>query len=98
MENIIAAEVFHWLRRAAQLPGKSPLHMALFIQNLGHKYKRTEFILLERENLRLYGFSRMSAYRSLVALEQAELIQVHRQRGTAPKVTIINFADSEATK
>ena len=98
MDCIPAACLLNWLRSAAPLPGKAPLQMAVLLQFLSIEYQRTEFILLTPEWLSSAGFSRVTAYRALGALERAELIEVERQQGKAPLVSIINCADSEATK
>jgi Fe2+ or Zn2+ uptake regulation protein len=86
--------LFAWLRRAGLLPGKSTLRMAVCIRATCHKYRR-DTLPLYPEFLERNGFSRVTAYRALRTLEQAELIEVERHRGRRPFVRLIHCADSE---
>lgn len=91
MESVVTNDVlFAWLLHATRLPSRSVLEMAVFLQCLSHRYERRTFILLTPELLDLQGFTRVTAYRALVALEAAGLVEVKRQRGSAPLVSIVD--------
>lgn len=70
--------LFCWLEQAAQLPGKGPLVTALMILAQSRDLDRRQYILLTPRTLQEYGMNRVTAYRSLISLEQAGLIHPSR--------------------
>ena len=77
-----------WLSAAARLPGKT-LHVAVAIWFVaGLKNNRT--IRFRPAVGRGLGLSRYAAYTGLAALEKLGLIQVDRQRGRSPIITIVD--------
>jgi hypothetical protein len=80
-----------WLQRATPLPGKA-LAVGLvlwFLKGL----RRQNTVRLEPSKVRSLGLSRRQCYRGLEALEQAGLVAVQRQLGSAPTVTILVAPD-----
>jgi len=78
-----------WLEQAACLPGRGPLVTAVAILAQSRNQDRRHHILVLPSRLAAYGLSRATMYRSLVALEDAGLIEVRRNRGSSPLVSIL---------
>ncbi len=95
------ADVLSWLGRATELPGKGSLATALMILREGFRYDRW-YILLTPRVLRRYNLSRTTVYRALQVLESSGFIEVYRNRGESPRISIIfhsiNLRDSELLK
>lgn len=78
-----------WLARAAKLPGKSPLAVALAIRFEEGRLEAGRPIKLTNPLVAKFGVSRKSKYRAIDALEQAGLIEVSRSPRKAPSVRVI---------
>ena len=77
---------WHWIVVAAALPG-SALRIGLCLWRLAGAMK-CKTISLGNADLRPLGIDRASKSRALRALERAGLIEVVRERGRFPKVTL----------
>jgi hypothetical protein len=80
-----------WLAEAAILPGKA-LHVGLLLWYLAGLNKRRGDLPLSPSQLPVFGLNRYSAYRGVIRLEAAGLVTVARQRGRAPRVTLVQGA------
>lgn len=78
---------WNWLATAAWLPGRA-LHVAIAVWYLRYLHKSTT-IKLSAKVLRELGVTRQSGYRSLKALEAAELVSCVRAPGKCPVVTVL---------
>lgn len=78
-----------WLSVASSLPGKAPLAVALAIWFESGR-RRSNQIILTSAILERFGVKRKSKYRGLRALEDANLISVHRKVKRNPVVTIVD--------
>ena len=76
-----------WLGRAAALPGKS-LHVALAIRH-ETDLKKNKSVKLCRAHLRKFAVLPDAARRALKCLEDARLIDVVRNPGQCPVVTVL---------
>ena len=75
-----------WLRAAARLPGRAlAVGLALWFKAGVSKRATVKLSSSVRDKI---GLDRYSARRGLEALERAELVDVDRQRGRSPVVTI----------
>lgn len=79
----------NWLSVAAKLPGKSPLAVALAIMFEVGRRTSIEIVLTTAICQRL-GVNRKAKYRGLGLLEEAKLIEVHRQLRRNPVIRVIN--------
>jgi hypothetical protein len=77
-----------WLAGAAALPGKA-LQVGLLLWYLAGLTKRRHDLPLSPSCLPVFGLDRFSAARELTRLEAAGLVTVRRQRGRAPRVTLL---------
>jgi hypothetical protein len=83
-----------WLSRAAGLPGKSPLGIALAVMfEVGRK--RTQEVILTNAVVARFGLNRKSKYRGTAALERAGLIAVKRRPQKNPIVTVLEISGDE---
>lgn len=81
-----------WLTRAARLPGKAlPVALALWFRA---GVDRQAGVGLSTVLCQSFGVDRYAKRRALFALEQAGLIQVERQRGKNPRVTLLSIQDT----
>ncbi len=86
-----------WLSRAAKLPGKAPLAVALAIRFESGRKKDSPTIKVTNPLVAKFGVSRRAKYSALEALERAGLIKVAREPKKTPIVTIVEVpADPEA--
>jgi len=82
-----------WLGRACALPGGKVLGTALAIWFLAGLRRCKDHLKLTNAILRRFAVvERTAKYRSLRALEEAGLIQVEREGGKNPIVTILDVA------
>ena len=81
----------NWLRQASILPGKCfHVGMALwFMEGITKEHT----IKLTRDLCRVFHIGRSSKYRALRFMEEAGLVQVYRQRGSNPLVTILSLKE-----
>lgn len=77
-----------WLRSAAQLPGKSAVLIAITILGLSRRLDRDQYLMLTPRLLREQNIPRSSSYRALDQMEKVGLVEIQRQKGTHPLVTI----------
>lgn len=78
-----------WLLRAATLPGKAPLLMALALFYLSGLRKTKQGIRLTGKQLEKFGVKRRTSYNALTKLETAGLVSVKRKVGRSPVVDIL---------
>ena len=81
-----------WLIQAGLLPGKS-LHIGIALWFLSGLQKSKQ-VSLTRSVLEMFGVRRHSAYRALKLLESSSLVEVKRQAGRSPVVTIKNCTET----
>jgi hypothetical protein len=86
-----------WLSSAAKLPGKAPLAVALAIMFESGRRKSNE-IVLTTAICKRFDVNRKAKYRGLEKLEEANLIDVHRQPRKNPVVTIIDAGNQQPTE
>lgn len=79
----------NWLSCAAKLPGKAPLAVALAIMFESGRRKSNEIVLTTAICER-FDVNRKAKYQGLQKLEEANLIDVHRQPRKNPVVRIID--------
>ena len=84
-----------WLSRAAGLPGKAPLAVALAIRFEAGR-RRSNEIVLTTAILERFCVNRKAKYRGLNALEEAKLVSVQRRLRRNPVVTILEVGDEHA--
>ena len=77
-----------WLVRAARLPGHA-LHVGVALWHLSGLHRQAAQVVLHSAVLRELGIARTTAYRALIALEDAALIVVERHPGRLPRVTLL---------
>ena len=78
-----------WLEKAVSLPGGKVGQVALFIAAEAQA-RRKNSTFVRQKKLDAIGINRMACYRCLNALQDAGLIQLHRFRGNAPVVEILD--------
>jgi len=81
-------KIAEWLAQALLLPGKAPVAIAVVIFTLATEYERN-IVLLTPQTLADFDINRVTAYRGLVELEKANLVQVKRNHGESPVITIL---------
>jgi hypothetical protein len=81
-------KIAEWLTQAMLLPGKAPVAVAVMIFTLVTEYERN-IVLLTPQTLADFDINRVTAYRGLVELEKADLVQVKRNHGESPVITIL---------
>lgn len=81
----------NWLARAADLPGKA-LQLSLALWYRAGLEKRGD-IVLGNAVCAQFGVDRHAKRRALMALEQAGLVEVVREQGKNPKVTLLGAGD-----
>jgi len=81
-------KIAEWLAQALLLPGKAPVAVAVVIVALVTEYERN-IVVLAPQTLKDFDINRVTAYRGLVELEKADLVQVKRNRGESPVITIL---------
>ena len=79
-----------WLQRVAELPGKSPLAVALAVWHQAGLKKTHHSLRLCPAYVEHFGLQRRAAYNGLRALEQAGLVSVSRKAGQCARVTILS--------
>ena len=84
-----------WLQSAAQLPGKS-LHAGLALW-IAATFARTWVVPLSNLDGMRLGCGRNQKYRALAWLETAGFIEVQRQLGRSPLVTLLPGTQSPST-
>jgi hypothetical protein len=86
-----------WLQRAARLPGRSPLAVALAIfYKFGLQKRAPDPIVVTNVLAEEFGVDRKGKYSALKALEEAGLIRVERRLGKSPRVSLLGV-EMEAT-
>ena len=78
-----------WLTRAAHLPGKSPLAVALAIRFESGRQRDSATVKVTNPLVAKFGVSRKAKYSALAALEGAGLIVLDRRPKRSPLATII---------
>jgi hypothetical protein len=81
-----------WLEKAANLPGKGPLAVALAIRFESGRRGNAPSVRLTNSLAARFGVSRKAKYAALLALEGAGLIKVDRSPKRTPTVSIIEVA------
>jgi hypothetical protein len=87
--DVSLPQAIQWLSLASQLPGRGVLAMAVVILQLAVRIQRDDYVLLLPKTLQRTGLSRSSSYRALESLQQAGLINIRRNHGDSPLVTIL---------
>jgi len=85
---------YDWAKQSSWLPGKA-FHVATCVWYLAGVTSSKE-VRLSMKQLREFGITRTAAYRSLIALQKADLIKIERQHGCLPVVTVLD-AKAKAT-
>lgn len=84
-----------WLAAAGTLPGKC-LHVAVAVWfEVGLRRGETATIKLSPKRLRELGSNRYSTYRALAAMEKARLLAVHKTKGRAPVVDLLDAVSQQ---
>lgn len=79
----------NWLSKASKLPGKA-LNVGIILLHMGRVTGNPNWVRLKPSLLKKFGVHRNSAYRAVIALEQAGLIEIKkRQRGAAAIVALV---------
>ena len=93
--SVSLRQLLNAIRAAAELPGKGPLSTLAMLLTLCERFQRSDHLMLAPKILRESKLTRATAYRSLELMEQAGLVTVKRQKGSAPMVTL-NLQDNAA--
>jgi hypothetical protein len=83
-----------WLEKAAKLPGKGPLAVALVIRFESGRTGNAQAVKLTNPLVAKLCVSRKSKYTALEALEEAGLVTVVRELKKSPVVTIVEVPAS----
>lgn len=86
----------NWLSSVSKLKGKSPLAVALAIWFEAGRRKSDE-INLTTQICNRFNVNRKAKYRALKKLEEANLIEVHRQPRKNPLIRIIDLKSHQPT-
>jgi len=85
-----------WLSRAACLPGRRVLHVALALWHLS-TLLRDRTLKMQRKILMAFGVPRRDYNPALIRLEGAGLVSVQRKCGQTPVVTILDISRNKLT-
>ena len=87
-----------WLQSAGELPGKSPLLVALALAHLRGLKKTNRNLALTKTYLDRFSIKRLSSYTGLKRLEEAGLVSVTRNPGQSPRVTLLGWNPCDVTR
>jgi hypothetical protein len=83
---------WNWITCAMRLPGKA-LHVAVVLwQEAG--FRKSRHVKFRMSKIERVGFSRWTARRALVILEEAKLIKIGRKPGQLLQVEILEVEES----